>query len=110
MAYRWPGNVRELKNAIESMVLLARGPTITPDVVPPYVRPAGESAPNNLRNLSGLRLEDVERALITNTLRDVGGNRERASQLLGMSTRNLYRKIEKYGLARRRRAGKAQSD
>ena len=45
--------------------------------------------------------EDVERALITNTLRDVGGNRERASQLLGISTRTLYRKIKTYGLSGR---------
>ena len=44
-----------------------------------------------------LPAEDVERALITNTLRDVGGNRERASQLLGISTRTLYRKIKEYG-------------
>lgn len=53
-----------------------------------------------LSTLSGLNLEDVERALITNTLRDVGGNRERASQMLGISTRTLYRKIKVYGLSR----------
>ena len=48
-----------------------------------------------------LRVEDVTRALVTNTLRDVGGNRERASQMLGISTRTLYRKIRDYGLSRR---------
>ena len=43
----------------------------------------------------------MERALILNTLREVNGNRERASQMLGLSTRTLYRKIREYGLARR---------
>ena len=101
MSYRWPGNVRELKNAVESMVLLARGPTIGPDAVPPYVRPAAGDTPDILKSLSGLPMEDVERALITNTLRDVSGNRERASQLLGISARTLYRKIKAFGLSRR---------
>ncbi len=99
MSYRWPGNVRELKNAVESMVLLSRGETITPDAVPPYVRPAAGDTPDILKSLSGLSADDVERALITNTLRDVGGNRERASQLLGISARTLYRKIKLYGLS-----------
>ena len=102
MGYRWPGNVRELRNAIESMVLMSRDAVITPDVVPPYVRPLGQDGPDALRSLSGVTLEDVERALITNTLRDVGGNRERAAQLLGISTRTLYRKIKEFGLSRRR--------
>jgi DNA-binding NtrC family response regulator len=101
MSYRWPGNVRELKNAVESMVLLSRGERITPDAVPPYVRPAVGDTPDILKSLSGLPAEEVERALITNTLRDVGGNRERASQLLGISTRTLYRKIRAFGLSRR---------
>ena len=108
MSYRWPGNVRELKNAVESMVLLSRGTVIPPDVVPPYVRPVGGGAPDVLKSLSGLRLADVERALVTNTLRYVGGNRERASQLLGISSRTLYRKIAEYGLSRRQPADPAR--
>ncbi len=107
MAYRWPGNVRELKNAVESMVLLSRGDPIGPDAVPPYVRPAGGEPPDVLQALSGLPLAQVERALVTNTLRDVGGNREQAARLLGVSARTLYRKVSQYGLARR--AGRAGS-
>ena len=83
------------------MVLLSRGPVITADAVPPYVKPAVGESPDILKSLSGLPLEEVEQALVTNPLRDVGGNRERASQLLGMSTRTLYRKIKAYGLSRR---------
>ncbi|MFM8980224.1 MAG: sigma-54-dependent transcriptional regulator [Planctomycetia bacterium] len=99
MAYRWPGNVRELKNALESMVLMSRQPVLGPETVPSYVRPAVDGA-GSLQRLSSLPLAEVERMLVTNTLRDTGGNRERASLLLGISTRTLYRKIREYGLAR----------
>ncbi len=108
MAYPWPGNVRELKNAVESMVLLSRGTVIAPDAIPPYVRPSGAADPHLLRTLSGHRLADVEKALVMNTLRDVGGNRERAAHLLGISERTLYRKIAEYDLSRRK-TGQADS-
>jgi two-component system response regulator HydG len=100
MSYGWPGNVRELKNAVESMVLMGRSPVLGPDTVPPYVRPGGPTV-GALSTLSGVPLVEVERALILNTLAQVGGNRERASQLLGLSTRTLYRKIAEFGLSRR---------
>jgi two-component system response regulator HydG len=97
-AYRWPGNVRELRNVVEAMVLMGRDAVLGPETVPVYVRePADRADP--LKSLSGLRLDEVERVLVTNTLRDVGGNRERAARLLGISTRTLYRKIQEYGLA-----------
>ena len=56
------------------------------------------NGPDPLQSLSGVRLDEIERILVTNTLRDVGGNRERAAKLLGISTRTLYRKIHEYGL------------
>jgi two-component system response regulator HydG len=96
--YRWPGNVRELKNVVEAMVLMSRDPVVGPETVPAYVREPAERA-DPLKSLSGVRLDEVERTLVTNTLRDVGGNRERAARLLGISTRTLYRKIHEYGLS-----------
>jgi two-component system response regulator HydG len=95
----WPGNVRELKNAVEAMALLGRSQVLGPETIPSYVRPGG-GGPDVLRTISAIPLADVERALVVNTLRDVDGNRERASQLLGLSTRTLYRKIKEYGLSR----------
>jgi len=98
MAYRWPGNVRELKNAVEAMVLLSRDPVLSADVVPVYAREASPTS-DAFRRLSGRRLDDLERVLVTNTLRDAAGNRERAATLLGISERTLYRKIRAYGLS-----------
>jgi two-component system response regulator HydG len=98
LRYRWPGNVRELRNVVEAMVLLSRDTVLGPDTVPVYARDASQG-PDPLKSLSGLKLDEVERVLVTNTLRDVGGNRERAASLLGISERTLYRKIREYGLS-----------
>ena len=97
VAYRWPGNVRELKNVIEAMVLMSRGPVLGPETVPAYARASGDRS-DPLKSLSGVALCEVERRLVENTLRDVGGNRDRAARLLGISTRTLYRKIKEYRL------------
>jgi len=48
--------------------------------------------------LSGMSIQEMERRLIENTLRDEGGNRERAAAALGISERTLYRKIKAYEL------------
>ncbi|MCG3135089.1 MAG: DNA-binding transcriptional regulator NtrC [Planctomycetes bacterium] len=60
----------------------------------------GDGAPSAPeQRLEGLvmNLEDVERILIRNALRQTGGNREQAARLLGISERTLYRKIKQWG-------------
>jgi len=42
------------------------------------------------------RLEDSEHALITQTLEKYSGNKSKAAEALGISTRTLYRRLEKY--------------
>src|SRR5262245_45365424 len=96
--YRWPGNVRELKNVVEAMVLLSRDAVLGPETVPGYARDAHDR-PDPVKSLSGQKLDEIERILVTNTLRDVAGNRERAAALLGISERTLYRKISLFGLS-----------
>ncbi len=97
MAYPFPGNVRELKNAIEQMVVVAKGPVLTADDVPPEVL-ARKHEPRAVEGLAGMSLEDVERELIQSTLDLTQGNREEAARMLGIGERTLYRKIKKYGL------------
>ena len=47
---------------------------------------------------AGMTMEDVEEATIRLVLDEVGGNRRKASEALGIGERTLYRKIKKYGL------------
>ncbi|MFT3923613.1 MAG: sigma-54 dependent transcriptional regulator [Myxococcales bacterium] len=118
--HRWPGNVRELQNEIERIwVLSGDDPVIGPEHLSKGVAastalleapqdsapvssetslptPATEELPEEPLNAS---LERFERQLIERALRKVQGNRTRAAQLLGVSRRNLIRKLQQFGLA-----------
>ena len=51
----------------------------------------------------GSTLEEAERALILRTLAHLGGNKQRAAEVLGISRRNLYYKLSQYGVEPRSR-------
>jgi len=99
LRYDWPGNVRELRNALENMVLLARGEVLGVEDIPETVKgaPAGAAGSGGYE-LAGRSMEEVERALIAANLALLGGNREKTAKVLGMGERTLYRKIKQYGL------------
>jgi hypothetical protein len=56
-----------------------------------------EEHPLVLRLAVGTRLADAERQLILLTLEAVGGNKQRAARVLGISRRGLYSKLQAYG-------------
>ena len=115
-SYDWPGNVRQLRNVIESMVVVDCDELLDVDDLPLEFEPetaantvgVGESTglsaastfavEAGLAALVGRPLEEVERILITETLKLTGGNREQAAELLGIGERTLYRKIKEYQL------------
>jgi len=92
-AYAWPGNVRELENCVERAVVLCRGVVVTEADLPESVTGA---APHDesLTFALGTPLEEIERRVIRETLRHTGEDKRRAAQLLGISTRTIYRKLE----------------
>ncbi len=96
--YEWPGNVRELRNAIESMVVRARGNILTRRDLPPEIWAPGPSAQDTWSALAGKTVEEVERNHIRVTLEMTGGNRLKAANAMGISERTLYRKIREYDL------------
>jgi two-component system response regulator HydG len=91
--YLWPGNVRELENVIERAVVLCRGDTLTVDDLPEVIVQASAPAPSALTVAIGTPLEEVEGRLIRETLRHTKGDKSLAAQLLGISTRTIYRKL-----------------
>jgi two-component system response regulator HupR/HoxA len=103
-AYDWPGNVRELENEIERLVVLAgEGEAISAALLSPRLRAprevvaraAPEAVPEG--DLPGA-LEEMERKMLLESLRRTGWNKTRTARELGISRRNLIRKVERYQL------------
>jgi two-component system, NtrC family, response regulator AtoC len=97
-AYAWPGNVRELRNALERAATLARAREIGVEDLPPRIREAAGPV-DRITDASrrSLPLRDVEREYILEVLRQTGGNKSRAAEILGLDRRTLYRKLDEYG-------------
>jgi len=97
LAYDWPGNVRELRNTIEQMVVLARSERLTVRDVPAAIRGGADLGKINVVR-TGMTVEDAERQLIMQALKEMSGNRTKAAQKIGISRRTLHRKLKEYGL------------
>ncbi|MED5286325.1 MAG: sigma-54 dependent transcriptional regulator [Planctomycetota bacterium] len=100
--FEWKGNVRQLKNVVESMVVLdIDGVLDLDDVSPDFSDDAPPSPTVNsdeMSSLVGMSLRDIERWAIEQTLKISNGNREETAQILGISERNLYRKLKEFDL------------
>ncbi len=97
--FDWPGNVRELRNAVQRAVIVAKGEEIHAGDLPPAVRPIVRRDRSDSSALSipvGTPLEEVERAMILETLNACGGNKTRAATMLGISTKTLHLKLKAY--------------
>jgi two-component system response regulator HydG len=91
--HSWPGNVRELENVIERAAVLCRSDKLTVDDLPDVVREGEGAEPSTITFSVGTPLDEVERRLIRETLRHARGDKSVAAQLLGISTRTIYRKL-----------------
>jgi DNA-binding NtrC family response regulator len=94
MDYAWPGNVRELENVIERAVVLSRGDTLGEGDLPDHIATAAPRAPTQLTFEVGTTLDEIELRVIRETLRHTKGDKSVAAQLLGISTRTIYRKLD----------------
>jgi DNA-binding NtrC family response regulator len=99
--YPWPGNVRELRNVLQRAFILSDG-VIQPPALPPEItgdRPAPAASGDDLEIHVGMSIADVERRLIVATLEEVGGNKKRAADMLGVSLKTLYNRLKAYRAA-----------
>jgi two-component system, NtrC family, response regulator HydG len=91
-SYPWPGNVRELENTIERAVVLDRDGVLDIDDLPDEIAESNAEARSITIQL-GTPLEEIERAVIQETLRMTKGDKKLCAQLLGIATRTIYRKL-----------------
>ncbi len=96
-ARRWPGNVRQLRNVIERALVMTRGPVLTVADLPPEASSNGASSPTFELKL-GTSIEEVERELILRTIEMLNGNKAQAAEILGISLKTLYNRLERYQL------------
>jgi two-component system NtrC family response regulator len=93
--YSWPGNVRELQNRIKRALVLSEGPRIEPMDLEIAV-------PQNHTSPSGVTLrearEELEREIVSRTLRETRGNISKAARALGISRPTIYELMARYGL------------
>jgi DNA-binding NtrC family response regulator len=96
-AYPWPGNARELRNVIDRAAALAITDEIRPEDLPERLaRASGAAVLISGALKRGLSLRELERAYIEEVLRQHGGNKSRAAEVLGLDRKTLYRKLEEY--------------
>ncbi len=101
MRYDWPGNIRELQNTIERVVALTKNEVIqVEDLLLPVEEFAGSSVvmmeSDKRKSFIVTTLAEQEKIAIVDALNKYGGNQTKVSQVLGISTTTLWRKIKKY--------------
>lgn len=97
--YSWPGNIRELAAEIERLVLYAEDDGyIRPENISPRIHPQGAQTEAPAAKLDDL-LESYERRVITETLKRHDCNVAKASEALGLGSRQtLYKKLKRLAI------------
>ena len=124
-AHAWPGNVRELENEMERVWVLSGDESVIdedllsasvrktrPSVAPSQPAPAAAArapaVPEAGTSTLPEAVEALERQMIADELRRNKGNKTRTAEALGISRRNLIRKVQGYGLEDAGRSGRSR--
>tara|TARA_B100001971_G_C17730179_1_gene305553 strand:- start:5 stop:523 length:519 start_codon:yes stop_codon:yes gene_type:complete len=105
--YQWPGNVRELKNVIERAVVLTQDRIITQKDLPQNISKE-RIEDRKLTIPFGMTLREIEKKIIIETLRRSKGDKEITANLLGITPRTIYRKMDSLEEEEKQEEGKKQ--
>jgi Nif-specific regulatory protein len=107
-SYSWPGNARQLENEVKRLVASVRGKSITEDHLDGSIRnlnaaaqnfqPKDEPAPKSPTRSLADAVEQLERRLIEEALRNSGGNKQKAAQALSLSRQGLIKKLKRLSI------------
>jgi len=92
-SYTWPGNVRQLQHMMERLVILAPAGRIDDEAVGDAI------TATEPRDSASETLADAESEQIRRVMAATNGNKSRASRILGIERKTLYRKLERLGMA-----------
>ena len=97
--YPWEGNVRELEHLIEGIMSLYDTEMIQEDHIPPKIKRNLVQKPMEIREMALNKvMQETEKSLIQDALRQTGDNITHASELLQIPRQTLQYKISKYNL------------
>ena len=91
LRHPWPGNARELENVVERAVMLTAGEQIPPEALLLDASPAPAPAALLAQAARRPTLKDLTAEYVALVLREVGGDKDKAAEILGVSKRSLYR-------------------
>jgi Nif-specific regulatory protein len=92
--------VRELENCIERAVLIAPGDVVQAHHLPPSVQGVPGAAAQRGEGLKAV-LDNLEREMIVEALREARGNRAKAARALGISERLMGLRVRRHGIEAR---------
>ena len=113
LAYEWPGNVRQLRSMIRRAVLLA-DESISVQHLGIRAQPQGPKTPEadsestvfdsskgslSLREVMECKKAAIEREILTQVLRETGGNKAKAARLLQIDYKTMHSKVKQYGIS-----------
>lgn len=101
--YDWPGNVRELENVVERAVILTNKNVIMPEDLPSTFQSSSPKSKEGVTDFGEITLEELEKRHIIGALENYNWNQKKASEVLGISTTTLWRKLKSYGIEPKRR-------
>lgn len=96
LAYHWPGNIRELRNYVYRSYILADD-VIKGDFNAFSLDSHSAGWGSEITVPVGVPLADANRQLILATLKQCGGVKKAAAEMLGISLKTLYNRLEEYG-------------
>ena len=100
--YRWPGNVRQLQNEVQRLLIEAEpGAIVVPDMLSPDIQRTNGLVEKARRKRGSLKqmVEEVERHLVSECLREHDGNKTATAKTLGITREGLHKKLKLLGLS-----------
>ena len=94
--YTWPGNVRELRNTVQRLVVMNESGLITAEDLSDKFGPRANQGTLEKEIRTGMTIDDMEKVMIRETLKQAGGNLSKTARILGITRKTLHNKLDRY--------------
>lgn len=97
--FNFPGDLEQLENLVEILVIVGKGRTLEYRNIPETIYSDSKIHSDFfLPIVPGISIKEYEKEIIKQNLKLQNGNREKTAEILDISVRTLYRKLDEYDL------------